>query len=179
MKSYSLIAFASPIFAAVIQNPALGKGILASPFAKYLNETPSASTDKQQLSDIQVLCGAPPNSPDSDLPAQDYSYPIDLLLDGGGRRLHVDAGPSKCVQAACNAGGGAGVFICNDQHDAINPMYTDIAWFAQRVYEKCKHRKDGVDYVQKGQAFNPDDNWNVILNDVGGDCTASSLPGSG
>ncbi|OTA86516.1 hypothetical protein M434DRAFT_15811 [Hypoxylon sp. CO27-5] len=154
MKAVSLLAFVSPILAVAVKRESVGGPILDD--------------------DIKVLCGAPPNFPDSDYPALDYSYPIGLLLGGGSRKLHIDAGPANCKQAACNSGGGAGVFVCNDQHNGVDLLLTDIGWFAQRVYDKCKHRlADGTDHVQKGQAFNPD-NWNVILTDVGSTCTAST-----
>ncbi|KAI2463448.1 hypothetical protein F4781DRAFT_440608 [Annulohypoxylon bovei var. microspora] len=173
MKACSVITFASPILAAVIQSPQTlvqPKGLVGN----YLNQT-RPFNDRRD--DIKVLCGAPPDYPDSDFPASDYSYPIGLLLSGGNRRIHLEAGPAKCKQAACNSNGGAGVFICNDQHNSVDVFYTDAGWFAQQVYERCKQRRDGTDYVQEGQAFCPD-NWNVILSDVGSDCTASTLPSS-
>ncbi|KAI1099611.1 hypothetical protein F4804DRAFT_337081 [Jackrogersella minutella] len=170
MKTYSALAFISPILATVVRLPHQP----ANSHGSYLNRTHPVNLEPRD--DITVLCGAPPDYPDSDYPAFDYSYPIGLLLSGRDLKLHVDAGPKKCKQAACNEGGGAGVFLCNDQSNAIDILYTDIGFFAQRVFEKCKHRQDGSDYIQEGQAFNPD-NWNVILTDVGSICTASSLPG--
>ncbi|KAI1415343.1 hypothetical protein F5Y13DRAFT_187443 [Hypoxylon sp. FL1857] len=171
MKGISVLAIASSALAAAIKDSSSGS------IAKSLDGAQGANLAMRD-DDIKVLCGAPPDYPDSDFPAQDYSYPIGLLLGGGDHKLHVDAGPAKCIQAACNSGGGAGVFVCNDQHNGVDLLYTDIGWFAQRVYEKCKHRlDDGTDHVQKGQAFCPD-NWNVILTTVGSDCTASTPPSS-
>ncbi|KAI5865608.1 hypothetical protein GGS23DRAFT_595127 [Durotheca rogersii] len=172
MKTYTLITFASPILAAVVKDPASVLEAQASSGAKYLG----GIYDKHRLEDVQILCGAPPNVPDSVFPATDYDHPVGILLSGGDKRLHVEAGPSKCIQAACDTGGGAGVFICNDETHPIDPLYADIGWFAQQVYFKCRDRRGDQDFVHKGQAFNPDDKWNVILNDVGPDCTASSLP---
>ncbi|KAI0834617.1 hypothetical protein F5Y06DRAFT_300471 [Hypoxylon sp. FL0890] len=145
--------------------------------AKPLNGIPAGGVVMRE-DDIKVICDAPPDYPDSDFPAADYAYPIDRLLSGGSRKLHVDAGPAKCIQAACNSNGGAGVFVCNDQHNGVDLLLKDIGWFAQHVYEKCKHRADdGTDHVREGQAFCPD-NWNVILSDVGSDCHAPTLTGS-
>ncbi|KAI1376629.1 hypothetical protein F4677DRAFT_445422 [Hypoxylon crocopeplum] len=169
MKAFTFVAFASPILAAAIKGRALDQPI--DSITTSLNGTHVLDDD------IRVLCGAPSDYPNTEFSAYDYSYPVGLLLSGGSRRIHVDAGPRKCKQAACNANGGAGVFICNDQHNPIDVLYTDAGFFAQRVYEKCKHRRDGTDYVQKGQAFCPQ-NWNVILADVGKVCTASTLPNS-
>ncbi|KAI2621779.1 hypothetical protein GGR54DRAFT_639116 [Hypoxylon sp. NC1633] len=127
--------------------------------------------------DVKVLCGAPPNIPDNSLPSDQYAYPVGLLLSGGDKKIHVDAGPGNCKQAACNAVGGAGVIICNDEKNAIDILYTDVGFFAQRVYQNCRVRKGDDEFVQKGQAFCPD-GWNVILTDIGKDCTAPTLPGS-
>ncbi|KAI1396433.1 hypothetical protein F4819DRAFT_491513 [Hypoxylon fuscum] len=169
----SILAFASPIVAMAIKDRAADVGKLLSPVDKYENGTIAGGIKRPGDDDIQVICGAPPGSPDNSFPAYDYSYPIGMLLSGGDKRIHVDAGPGKCRQAACNDGGGAGVIVCNDG-PATDLRAADIGWFAQRVYEKCKTRRDGQDYVEKGQAFCPD-HWNVILSDVGGQCTASHL----
>ncbi|KAI1214768.1 uncharacterized protein F4807DRAFT_8126 [Annulohypoxylon truncatum] len=168
MKVCSVITFASSILAAVIRSPPS----LVRPAGLIANQTRPVYFKRD---DIRVLCGDPPDYPNTEFPTWDYSYPIGMLLSGGSRRIHLEAGPRKCIQAACNAGGGAGVFICNDQHNSIDVLYTDAGWFAQQVYSKCKQRRDGTDYVEKGQAFCPD-NWNVILSDVGDECTASTLP---
>ncbi|KAI2641550.1 hypothetical protein GGS26DRAFT_585940 [Hypomontagnella submonticulosa] len=125
--------------------------------------------------DIQTLCGAPPNMPNTEFLVSDYAYPIDLLLSAGDTKLHVDAGPAKCKEAACGADGGAGVYICNDNTKPIEILFSDIAWFAQQVYNKCKVRRDGTDFISKGQSFCPD-GWNVILADVGDHCDAP-IPG--
>ncbi|KAI1138670.1 hypothetical protein F5Y05DRAFT_418894 [Hypoxylon sp. FL0543] len=166
MKGFTYLALAAPILAAVFKTP------LSGPLAKSLDGSHAAGVAKRD--DIRVVCDAPSDWPDSDYPAQAYAYPIGLLLSGGGNKLHVDAGPAKCIQAACNSNGGAGVIVCNDQTNPVDLLLTDIGWFAQRVYEGCKHRlDDGTDYVREGQAFCPE-NWNVILTDVGDHCDANT-----
>ncbi|KAI1458467.1 hypothetical protein F4805DRAFT_140391 [Annulohypoxylon moriforme] len=173
MKVCLVITLVPSVLAAVIrspESPIQPAGLVVN----YLNQTQPAPFKRDE---IKVLCGQPPDYPNTEFPATDYSYPIGMLLSAGSQHIHLEAGPSKCVQAACNTGGGAGVSICNDQHNAIDVLYTDAGWFAQQVYSQCKQRLDGTDYVEKGQAFCPD-NWNVILSDVGSDCTASALPGS-
>ncbi|KAI0381902.1 hypothetical protein F5Y04DRAFT_280549 [Hypomontagnella monticulosa] len=125
--------------------------------------------------DIKVLCGAPPDMASTEFLATDYNYPIDQMLSAGTYKLHVDAGPAKCKQASCGENGGAGVYICNDNTKPVEALYSDIAWFAQRVYEKCKVRRDGTDFLSKGQSFCPD-GWNVILADVGDHCDAAPVP---
>ncbi|KAH9993353.1 hypothetical protein F4779DRAFT_631888 [Xylariaceae sp. FL0662B] len=124
--------------------------------------------------DINVLCGAPPSMPDSDFPGTDYNWPIGMLMDAGSKRLHVEGGPSRCVQAACPKGGGAGVYLCNDNPGPVDIQYGDVAFFAQLVARRCRHTVGDTDYVRKGQAFYPD-NWNVILSDVN-PCTAWQRP---
>ncbi|KAI0896128.1 hypothetical protein F4806DRAFT_502456 [Annulohypoxylon nitens] len=173
MKVFSILTRASSIMAAAIQSPQ-SQAPPASLIGNYLNKTRPAYFNHD---DVRVICGDPSDYPNTEFPSTDYNYPIGLLLSGGSRKINLQAGPRKCTQAACNAGGGAGVFICNDQPKSIDVLYTDAGWFAQRVFEKCKDRRNGVDYVEKGQAFCPD-NWNVILSDVGDVCTASTLPGS-
>ncbi|KAI1648281.1 hypothetical protein F4815DRAFT_155334 [Daldinia loculata] len=160
MKVISAVAFASPIMAA-----ALGRAV--TPIADQAKSTFA------ELDDIQVLCGVP--KPDNELPATSYSYPIGLLLSSGDKRLHIDAGPGNCKQAACGSKSGAGVIVCNDEKNGVDLLYSDIGFFAQQVYNTCKHRRDDIDYVEKGQAFCPD-GWNVILTDVGTDCHASTIP---
>ncbi|KAI1658961.1 hypothetical protein F4813DRAFT_34689 [Daldinia decipiens] len=162
MKVFSVVALASPIVAAT-----LGRAV--TPTADQANSTFA------ELDDIQVLCGVP--KPDNELPATSYSYPIGLLLSAGDKRLHIDAGPANCQQAACGTKSGAGVIVCNDEKNGVDLLYSDIGFFAQQVYNKCKHRRDDIDYVEKGQAFCPD-GWNVILTDVGTDCHASTIPGN-
>ncbi|KAI1390873.1 uncharacterized protein F4822DRAFT_426720 [Hypoxylon trugodes] len=166
MKAAFIIAFASSTLAAAVKG--------STPDERDV----STSGNVTQLDDIQVICGAPTSSPDNEFPASDYSYPIGLLLSSGTHKLHIDTGPSKCKQAACGSNGGAGVVVCNDEKNGVDLLYSDIGFFAQRVYEGCKHRKNGVDYVEKGQAFCPD-GWNVILTDVGLTCSASTLPDYG
>ncbi|KAI2609037.1 uncharacterized protein GGS25DRAFT_531942 [Hypoxylon fragiforme] len=160
MQILSILALAAPILGAVIKDTSIDSSINGTVIRD----------------DIKVLCGAPPTTPDNNFPAYQYAYPIGLLLSGGSRKFHLDAGPGNCKQAACNAGGGPGVFICNDATHSIDILYTDAGYFAQQVYRQCKTRHaDGVDWVEKGQAFCPD-NWNVILTDVGPNCEASTLP---
>ncbi|KAK6951788.1 hypothetical protein Daesc_006313 [Daldinia eschscholtzii] len=160
MKTFSIFAFASPIAAA-----ALGRA--ATPAAESANNTFA------ELDNIKVLCGVP--GPENELPATSYSYPIGLLLSAEGKKIHVDAGPGNCKQAACGTKSGAGVIVCNDQKNGVDLLYSDLGFFAQQVYNKCKHRRDDTDYVENGQAFCPD-GWNVILTDVGSDCHASTIP---
>ncbi|OTB18858.1 hypothetical protein K445DRAFT_8881 [Daldinia sp. EC12] len=155
MKVFSIFAFASPIAAA-----ALGRA--ATPAAESANSTFA-----------EVLCGVP--GPENELPATSYSYPIGLLLSAEGKKIHVDAGPGNCKQAACGTKSGAGVIVCNDEKNGVDLLYSDLGFFAQQVYNKCKHRRDDTDYVENGQAFCPD-GWNVILTDVGSDCHASTIP---
>ncbi|XXG99880.1 hypothetical protein Hte_006221 [Hypoxylon texense] len=145
MKVTTLLALASPIVASAIKRD-----------------------------DVQVKCGQPGGASDNELPASSYAYPIDQLSNHGDVKVHFYAGPAYCYLVSCNPsnnGNSAGVTVCNDKPEEVDITYGDMAWFAQRVYEQCKVRHDdGNDYIQKGQAFNNDANWNVFLSDVGDAC---------
>ncbi|KAI4863633.1 hypothetical protein F4820DRAFT_449793 [Hypoxylon rubiginosum] len=141
MKVFTLLALVSPIVASAIKRD-----------------------------DIQVNCGQPAGASDTQLLASEYSYPVSQLLKGGDATVHFYKGPAFCYVVSCNPGSGdnAGVTVCNDADKEVDIAYADMAWFAQRVYDKCKVRHDdGKDYLQKGQAFNPDADWNVFLSDLG------------
>ncbi|KAI0166749.1 hypothetical protein GGR52DRAFT_574707 [Hypoxylon sp. FL1284] len=160
MKAYAILTLLSPIAALYIKAPDAG-----------LNETISVQRD-----DVKAQCGMPPDRPNTPLPASDYAYPISKLLKWGSGTLHFAAGPKACMRVSCNPGPGdnAGVIVCSDAHQEVDIMYSDIAWFAQEVYRQCKVRhSDGLDYIQKGQIFNPDAPWNVILSDWGHTCPQS------
>ncbi|KAI1075659.1 hypothetical protein F5B20DRAFT_585029 [Whalleya microplaca] len=170
MKVYSLIAILPLAYAAAINGPVVD----ALPAREAYNETQVSYLDLAKRDDIKVLCGAPPSMPDTDIPLTDFNWSIGVLIDAGSKRLHVEAGPSNCVQASCSKVGGAGVYLCNDQPNPIDIQYSDIAFFAQQVTRTCQHVVGDTNYVRKGQAFCPD-SWNVILTELI-PCIASGRP---
>ncbi|KAI1767731.1 hypothetical protein GGR53DRAFT_526202 [Hypoxylon sp. FL1150] len=124
--------------------------------------------------DVIANCGEPADHSDNQLLRSEYSYPIGLLLGAaGGDAVYFEPGPSNCKNVACNPGkdgANAGVTVCSDDTSEIPIGKQEMGWFAQRIFEQCKIRTpDGVDYLQKGQVFNPDAKWNVILSDLGPD----------
>ncbi|KAI1776455.1 hypothetical protein F4818DRAFT_440822 [Hypoxylon cercidicola] len=158
MKAFTLLTLVSPIVAVAIKGSAVGKAV------------DSVDASLMERDDVTVLCGQPPDHPDTPILASEYAYPVGLLLGAGDKTLHFSKGPSACRQVACNPSTGedAGVTVCSDESVEIDILYTDMAWFAQRVYDQCKVRhSDGKDYITKGQAFNPSAKWNVILSSFG------------
>ncbi|OTA99934.1 hypothetical protein M426DRAFT_268469 [Hypoxylon sp. CI-4A] len=159
MKATVVIALASSALAAVAKVP----GQQANSVTEKNNGTEAGNW---KLDDIQVLCGVP--VPSNDLPATDYSYVVGKVLAYGDADFPIGSGPANCKPVACADKSKAGVSLCNDEPKLINVNYQDIAFLAKQIYNKCKHPGDGQDYVQKGQAFNPDAAWNVVLGgDVG------------
>ncbi|KAI8960578.1 hypothetical protein F5Y11DRAFT_329492 [Daldinia sp. FL1419] len=160
MKAFSVLALVSPIMAATI-----GRAVGSS--------SDQASHAIVERDDIFTQCGFP--APSNELVASAYDYPIGALLSAAGKTIHIDAGPSNCKQVICGSKSGGGVYVCNDNTHAVDLLYSDIGFFAQQVYNTCKHRRDDIDYVQKGQSFCPD-SWNVILSDIGSNCQVPEIP---
>ncbi|KAH7117571.1 hypothetical protein B0J11DRAFT_509282 [Dendryphion nanum] len=80
---------------------------------------------------------------------------IDYLrnLQGGNARCVANA--RSCSRIACTDG--AGIFLCNDRNDRIDPSCKYLADYAQSIYDTCF-----TGFLAKGQQFDTD-NYNVII----------------
>ncbi|KAI0476573.1 hypothetical protein GGR56DRAFT_694156 [Xylariaceae sp. FL0804] len=112
--------------------------------------------------DYNILCGAPPYYPSSQTWCSDYDYPLRMLLAGGDLYFNSTAGPAACQSVACDKYSGAAVYFCNDNPTNISVLFETMGEAATATIDKCCEKMQKGDFVNRGQAFSPD-NWNVFL----------------
>ncbi|KAI1338409.1 hypothetical protein F5Y15DRAFT_417054 [Xylariaceae sp. FL0016] len=112
-----------------------------------------------------IMCGAPPYYPSSSMWCADYNYPLEMLLAVDDLYFNASAGPAACQSVSCDRDSGAAVYFCNDNPHPISVLFSTMGEAATATIRKCYVEVQQGDFVNRGQAFSPD-NWNVFLGQI-------------